>query len=223
MTERRVVALVDGFNLYHAVDELDLDPYTHRPLHKKQHLKWLDLAGLAKAFIQPTRETLAGVWYFSAFATWLPAPYQRHLAYVKALQAMGVHVVLGNFKQKHRHCQKCKTAWIAHEEKESDVNFAIQLLQLAHENAFDKALLLTADTDLVPAIKLVASKFPEKHLVAVIPERRFRTAMELRGACHQSIRIREHHLEKNLLPADMKDDKGNVIFVRPKKYDPPGP
>jgi len=36
MTERRVIVLVDGFNLYHAVDELDLDPYTHRPLHKKQ-------------------------------------------------------------------------------------------------------------------------------------------------------------------------------------------
>jgi hypothetical protein len=69
MTERRVIALVDGFNLYHAVDELDLDPFTHRPLHKKQHLKWLHLAGLARAFIQPTREKLVGLWYFSAFAT----------------------------------------------------------------------------------------------------------------------------------------------------------
>lgn|SRR3990172_7377330 len=223
MNRRRVVALVDGFNLYHALDDLNFEGATKVFRSHKQHLKWLDLAGLARAFIQPSREELVGTWYFSAFATWLPAPYRRHLAYVKALQATSVRVVLGNFKEKHRSCQKCKAAWIAHEEKESDVNFAIHLLQLAYDNVFDKALLLTADTDLVPAIPLVASKFSDKQLVAVIPERRFGTALELRQACHQAMRIREHHLSANLLPEQVTDAAGKVVATRPSKYSPPKP
>jgi hypothetical protein len=68
----RVSCYVDGFNLYHAVDDL-----------QKPHLKWLDLRALAASLCRKD-EQLVKVAYFSAYATWLPASYARHREYVAA-------------------------------------------------------------------------------------------------------------------------------------------
>ncbi|MBI2073674.1 MAG: hypothetical protein HYW52_11635 [Gemmatimonadetes bacterium] len=47
---------------------------------------------------------LAGVYYFSAYASHLesrnPAVTKRHRTYVEALKATGVQVSMGNFKRK---------------------------------------------------------------------------------------------------------------------------
>lgn len=80
----RVVALFDGFNFYHAVDDLGL-----------HHLKWLDLMALARVFAPGPVHEVVMVAYFSAYATWLPASYARHRAYVAALRAVGVTPVMG--------------------------------------------------------------------------------------------------------------------------------
>jgi len=112
------------------------------------------------------------------------------------------------------------SVWDTHEEKETDVNFGIHLVDKAHKNQFDKALILTADTDLVPAIKLVRQTFPEKDVDAVIPELRFQNALELRNACSNAKRIKEHHIERNLFPEKIEDSNGNII-TRPESYKPP--
>ena len=70
----RVAAFIDGFNLYHAVDDLG-----------KQHHKWLDLRKVILCFLDPSRHALQGVYYFSAHATWLPDAHKRHEAYVTIL------------------------------------------------------------------------------------------------------------------------------------------
>jgi len=221
LTKRRVACFVDGFNLYHALAELDCDSRTKRRLNKKNHLKWLDIKSMASAFITPSTEEITGVYYFSAFATWLPDAYQRHLKYVKALEASGVTVIMGHFKKKSAKCKSCGSVWDTHEEKETDVNFGIHLVDKAHKNEFDKALILTADTDLVPAIKLVRHTFPEKDVDAVIPELRFQNALELRNACSNAKRIKEHHIERNLFPEKIVDANEQVIVTRPENYKPP--
>ena len=73
----RVACYVDGFNLYHAVNDLN------RP-----HLKWLDIRALAQSICRP--RDLAKTAYFSAYATWLPDKYARHREYVAALKETGV-------------------------------------------------------------------------------------------------------------------------------------
>lgn len=52
-------------------------------------------------------------------------------------------------------------------EKGVDVEIAIDFVRLAMDDAYDTAYLLSADTDLVPAVKFVADRFPEKRLVMV--------------------------------------------------------
>lgn len=151
MNKKRVASFIDGFNLYHAIVDL-----------KQNYLKWLNLWSLSEAFIKPTQDTLHNVYYFTAFATWLDGSYRRHQSYVKAIKSVGVSTILGHFKEKNKQCVNCKAKWVTHEEKESDVNFAAYFLHLAHLDMFDKALLVTADSDLCPVIDLVLKHFPEK-------------------------------------------------------------
>lgn len=66
MPTKRVTVYVDGFNLYHALDDLNQD-----------HLKWLNLWSLSEKLISGN-ETLTEVKYFSAYATWRENSMRRH-------------------------------------------------------------------------------------------------------------------------------------------------
>lgn len=71
-----------------------------------------------------------------------------------------MEVVLGKFKSKRLRCkvQGCQhpnKEYFSREEKETDVNIAIHLLTDAFNETFDTAFILSADTDLIPAIKKV--------------------------------------------------------------------
>ena len=70
--------------------------------------------------------------------------------------------VLGRFKEKERSCRACKATWKDHEEKETDVNIGLALARDAYENCFDRAVLITGDSDLTPAVRLVKAKFTRK-------------------------------------------------------------
>lgn len=74
MSQERVVCFIDGFNLYHAIHRL-----------KQPHLKWVNLWTLASVFLKPISQHLSAVYYFSAYADWLPQAKQRHMRYVKAI------------------------------------------------------------------------------------------------------------------------------------------
>lgn len=163
----RVITYIDGFNLYHAVDDL-----------KDQSLKWLDLWALSASLLREN-ETLIGVNYFSAFATWLNEPYARHRVYVAALQARGVSAIMGKFKQKPRSCRACGAKWVGHEEKETDVHIAVRLVADALLNDFERAIVISADSDLAPALRVVRQHRPEKQLLVVAPPGRFGSARDL--------------------------------------------
>jgi len=210
----RVACLVDGFNLYHAIDDLRDDNG-----QRMDYLKWLDLWSLASAFITPQTESITSVYYFSAFATWIPDAYRRHRLYTAALEAKGVTLVMGKFKEKHRGCKRCGAAWIAHEEKETDVNFAIHLLNAAHTGAFDRALLVTADSDICPVIRMVTESYPAMKLQVLTPPGGYDLARELRGIT-TTVRIKRKHLHRNLLPVQIMSAVGTPID-RPEKYQPP--
>lgn len=117
MTQERVISLIDGFNLYHAIANL-----------KDARLKWLDLRKLSQEFLHPVREELVRVMYFSTIASHRnQAAQTRQKAYLHALELHGVKPILGQFKQKERDCPKCFSHYIGYEEKETDVNIALVL------------------------------------------------------------------------------------------------
>lgn len=206
LQNNRVISFIDGFNLYHAIDDLN-----------KNNLKWVNLWGLSSAFITPSTDTLENVYYFTAYATWLPDRHLRHREYVKALNHYGVTTVLGHFKEKDMKCNNCSRIWTTHEEKESDVNIAIHLLNEAHLDNFDKAIVITADSDLVPAIEMVKMNFPNKEIIVATPPNRYRIAREIQSLV-TTRKIKEKHLSNNLLPEIKHDLDNNIIFERPMNY-----
>ncbi|MBN1684520.1 MAG: hypothetical protein JW855_03685 [Gammaproteobacteria bacterium] len=114
MDKKRVYCFVDGFNLFHALDNLGCN---------QNYLKWLDLSKLALSFIKPSLEILKRIYYFSAYPKWLPNSFITHKKYVQALEAVGVVPILGQFKKKDRKCgAACRQSWISHEEFREQAN-----------------------------------------------------------------------------------------------------
>jgi uncharacterized LabA/DUF88 family protein len=208
---QRVVGFVDGFNLYHAIKDLS-----------QPHLKWLDIRSLLSSYAAQANQQVVEVYYFSAYATWLTSQYARHRAYVVALSATGVTPVLGNFKAKDRHCSHCRHKWVAHEEKETDVNVALYLLNLAYKDAFDLALVVSNDSDLAPAVRMVRAEFPAKRVRILTPPSRFSSKdfANAAGGLGNVRSIKASRIAKHLLPASITDASGAMIS-RPTEYNPP--
>jgi uncharacterized LabA/DUF88 family protein len=205
----RVACYVDGFNLYHAIAD-------NRP-----HLKWLDLWALAESLCRD-RENLIKVAYFSAYATWLPAQYARHRQYVTALKHAGVECHMARFSEQTARCKICGTTWKRHEEKETDVHFSLTLLEDAVDNVFDRAIIVSADSDHVPAVRRVRARYPGKQLFAATPPKRHSKAREMLKACNSGTNITAGRLEKCLLPELIHDAAGVLLMTRPPSYAPPG-
>ena len=200
---------IDGFNLYHALKRLD-----------GPHLKWVDLMKLMQQQIAPHSEMIADVFYFSAYAYWLPDQKTRHEEYVKALASTGVQIVMGQFKEKERSCLKCKTTWTQHEEKETDVNIALFVLNEAYRNTYDRAYIVSRDSDLKPAVEMVRARFPEKEMYIVAPPH-LGHSNDLIQVAHGKRKIKKPQIERCLFADQITDGQGNVIAVRPKEYAPP--
>lgn len=200
---RRVIAYVDRFNVYHSIADLG-DP----------SLKWLNLWSLSDSFVRKDEELVA-VKYFSAFATWLPGPFARHRAYVRALQCVKVQTIMGRFKDKPRQCARCHVRWISHEEKETDVNVAIHLVKDVLTNQFDRAIIVSADSDLVPAVMMAKAHNRAKSIDVIAPPKRFGHARDLKPI----LEITAGRIRKNLLPAIVHCTDGTNV-ARPKEYDP---
>lgn len=205
----RTVCLVDGFNLYHAIAAL------HRP-----ELKWINLRTLSSLFVNSSIENLGSIYYFSAHAEHSSTrALQAQKAYIRALEIVQVLPILGYFKKKDRACPKCNHRWISHEEKETDVNIASYLIDLAYQDLFDRALVISNDSDLSPAIRLIRKRFPKKRITTVAPPNYYHSN-ELIQASSDKARIRLEHLELSLFPDVVRNTTGLASIERPGEYSP---
>lgn len=177
--------------------------------------KWCNYRTLAKQFIRPG-QNLVQVYYFTAYATWKPERAQRHEKFIAALQGYGVTTILGRFKEVTRYCGNCRSEYKAHEEKESDVNLASHLLHLAHINAFNTALIMSADSDYASAIKLSTESFPEKRIGVIFPVGQ-RRSDKLANTASFVLYMKKHHIRNSLLPQKVELKSGRTI-IRPDEY-----
>lgn len=205
----RVAVYIDGFNLYHAIDDLN-----------KPHLKWLDLNALALSLCRDG-EQLVKTSYFSAYATWMADAYYRHRQYVAALKATSVECHMARFSEKTAHCRKCGSSWKTHEEKETDVHFSLTFLEDAMDDHFDRAIIISADSDHVPAVRRVRTRFPGKQVFVATPPNRHGHARELLKVCNSGTQITPGRIAKCLFPEFVSNQQGAIVAMRPPTYSPP--
>ncbi len=217
MAKERVAVYIDGFNLYHAIDDLE-----------KPHLKWVNVRKLAELLIKPRTQAVVAVHYFSAFANHYSGTSKvyrltRHREYVKALIAKDVDVHLGNFAKRDMHYGdgggRYRAKWRRYEEKQTDVGIAAQLIHDAHSDHFDRALIVSLDTDMLPAFRIMLAAFPGKPIVCVAtPRRAHHRDIQNLGVELDNIKVSQ--IEKALFGRQVTKN-GIRVARRPRAYEPP--
>jgi len=150
----RTAVYVDGFNLF------------HRLLEGRANVKWLDLFSLARAALREDNDVVM-IRYFTARVsdtTADPEKSTRQDIYIQALRASGVQLHFGTFRERQRRARLVEPSidsasshvriW-SREEKGSDVNLAVHMVNDAWENAYDCAVVLSNDSDLAEALRIV--------------------------------------------------------------------
>lgn len=203
----RVVAYVDGFNLYFGL----------KAKGWKKHY-WLDLNRLATSLLKPG-QTLAGVHYFTSRIRdngRNVADMQRQSDYLDALATLpSLTIHYGHYLQKCRRCHSCGAQWMDYEEKMTDVNIAMQLLADAFEDHFDTALVISADSDLTTPVRQVRARFPAKRVIVAQPPGR--NSVQLAGVATAAFTISETKVRQSQLPAAVTTASGYVIY-RPSTW-----
>lgn len=199
---RRAIAYVDGFNVYHGVHEVTGRRYL-----------WLDPESLSQRLL-PQDHQLSAVKYFTARVRGTTPSYHRQDQYLQAIAAHcpKIEITHGRFQKQTRRCRSCSAQWITYEEKESDVNIAISLVEDAARDLFDTALLLSGDSDLCPAVSAAKRLRPEARVVAAFPPRR--NSDPLRKVTDRAIHIDKAMLRKSQLPDEVVAGKG-IKLSRP--------
>ena len=212
---RKVSFIVDGFNLYFSLREM-------KGLSKKPS-KWLDLRRMCESFAQAigqhlgVRTQLAGIHYFSAYATHAKVRdkgiVDRHRTYVAALESTGVSVTMSQFKHRDARCPHCKALYKRAEEKETDVAMAVKLLELFALEEAPIAVLVSGDTDLRPAIHTARRLFPQNLIGIITPFLRHTTEMQECGDFH--FKVSQKLVQSAQFPPVIKLGDGRVLAKPP--------
>ena len=198
----RVRVYVDGFNLY----------YGMHVTFGRQYL-WLDLEALATDLLLPG-ERLDRVSYFTTRVLDDPVAERRQDTYLQALavRADRLAIVEGRFQRKTRRCRSCGVIQVTHEEKETDVSIATALVEDAARSDYDRALLVSGDSDLCPAVRAAKRLQPARRIVAVFPPRR--QSDPLRAASDGILRVSRSMLRQAQLPPKVVNADG-IVLERP--------
>ncbi len=207
---------IDGFNLYHR--SLKDTPY-----------KWLDFKSLFSKILPPHRNEINHIKYFTSPVSALEDVHrpQRQDAYIRALKAYipEIEIYWGRFQTHPKSMPKANPDYpttssdvylrdakgnliydrvVRVEEKGSDVNIAMHLLNDAWLNQYGCAVLVSNDNDIAGALTLLEKYHPKKIRGLITPF----CAASLRASL-SSKPLNPDHL---LTPA--KDLIDNVNFVR---------
>jgi uncharacterized LabA/DUF88 family protein len=198
---QRVVAYVDGFNLYFGMKSKGW-----------RKLYWLNLVTLANALLKPD-QLLEKVHYFTSRirnTSSNKADTQRQKTYLEGLGLLPeLDIHFGHFLEKPRQCQTCGAQWLSYEEKMTDVNIAVQMLTDAYEDLFDTAILISGDSDLTTPVTMLRQQFPSKRLIVAFPPGR--KSNELSKASHGYLTIGEALLRQSQFPDEMSRPDGHVL------------
>lgn len=197
----RTAVYVDGFNLYYRA--LKGTPY-----------RWLDLLALSQQMVRPTNQ-ITRIRYFTARVKPNPLKPDQHVHQDAYLQAIQAHIPCLTIHEGHFYSNVVRMPLanpvsggprtvevIKSEEKGSDVNLAVHLVNDACESAFDVALVISNDSDLAEAVRIARSKGKPVGVVNPIADPKRKMNFELYSAASFQRRIEAKHLKAAQLPED---------------------
>ena len=162
----RVIAYIDGFNLYFGMKENGNDTL------------WLNIQHLVSSLLKPNQQLVYTNYYTSRIGN-NPGKEKRQKTYIEALETLNdCRILYGHYQSHIEKCRKCGHTYPYSNEKMTDVNIAVSLMEDAFKDKYDTAFLITGDSDLVPPIKSIHTLFPEKRVFIAFPPNRFNVSVK---------------------------------------------
>lgn len=205
----RVAVLVDGFNIYHSLcDAINAGA--------PAEVKWSNLKAICSSHLSAFNNRdahFSELFYFTSIASYRPAAaISRHRAYIRALESLGFTTIYGNFKDKTVRCEaSCKQEYVAHVEKQSDVNIALKLLEVFLLDTSDAALVISGDGDLINAVRTARRLFPQKIVAVAFPYQRWHSELSLVASVRIKLAIDDY--KNNILPNPIQLASGKLTHM----------
>jgi uncharacterized LabA/DUF88 family protein len=191
----KVVAYVDGFNLYFGLKSQRWERYL-----------WLNVQALARNLLRPG-QSLEETKYFTARVSSPVDKVKRQGTYLDALQTLqGLSIFYGRYQLNPFTCRNCRFVHQIPNEKMTDVNIAVELMQDAFRDLFDTALLISADSDLVGPVVAARKIFPTKRVVVACPPGRYSANLCTASSAH--FQIGRATIAKSLFPETITTASG---------------
>jgi len=205
---------IDGFNLYYGC--LNHSPY-----------KWLDISKLCSMLLP--NDTINRIRYFTALIKARPDDPQkpeRQLTYLRALRTIpNLSIHLGSYATRRVRLPlveptpdgpRFAEVWRT-DEKGSDVNLATYLLADGCYKDYEVAVIVSNDSDLSEAIRIVKTDFDLKVgvLLPISNSKRWASSKLVEAATFVK-RIREGVLRQSLFPPTLTDSGG--IITKPATW-----
>jgi len=203
----RTAVYVDGFNLYYWM--------------KRTAYRWIDLKALAlSAITKPGKEhQIVAVKYFTAHVSDTdddPSKAMRQDTYFKALTAFIPELTIykGEFRRNQDDAPRVTRGggvgdlvrvWVT-EEKGSDVNLAVELVNDAWLGLYDAAVVISNDSDLERAV-LTAKKKGRTIINLVRGDADF---MSLKRVSSYAKMLTMEDLQNSLMPRQIPDTKISI-------------
>jgi hypothetical protein len=169
---RPAALYVDGFNFYYGITR------TLREACLAQHfppsaLAWCDFRALLERHALAPGERIAFIKYFTAEVTprvemsRIPGEHDRQHCWLEAVRTVaGLEVVEGYYKPATDDRPDARAR--KREEKQTDINLAVELLLDAGAARYDHAYVLSGDRDQIPAILAAAYRLPKPREITVL-------------------------------------------------------
>jgi 6-hydroxy-3-succinoylpyridine 3-monooxygenase len=200
---KRSIVYIDGFNFYYGAV-------------KDTPHKWLNLQKYFELLRQD--DDIQKIWYFTAKVS--GSQLARQEAYFDALATLPmIEMVFGHYKLKSLQCRikdcgyQGNKSYKVPEEKGTDVNIALQMLDDAYQGACDHIILVSGDSDLVPAVRLVKKRHPKIQVTVYIPatDPKRGAARELRNVADKHKTLPSELLPKAQFPQSLIGSSGKII------------
>jgi hypothetical protein len=200
----RVVAYIDGFNLYFGLKSAGWKRYY-----------WLNLQALAQNLLKAGQD-LTFTKYFTSRVSYPPDKERRQSTFLEALETLSdFRIYYGHYQSNLQRCRKCgNKVWVPNE-KMTDVNIAVEMLSDAYQDLFDLALVISADSDLSAPVIAIKTLFPQKRVIAAFPPQRH--SAQLQRLAHGFMQVGRAVIARSVFP-DKIQKPGGYVLHRPAEW-----
>lgn len=194
---KRVVVYIDGFNLYFGLRRKNWKRYY-----------WLNVEKLSKNLLKEG-DTLIAAKYFTSRISAPPDQVKRQSTYLDALESVNsVEIFYGRYQNNKVVCNNCGYITYVPNEKKTDVNIAVELLSDVFSDVYDKAIIISADSDLIPPIMKINVLFPDKKIIVAMPPGNKSKELENTAICFT---IGENIIRQSQFPNEVVSKTGFIL------------